>query len=196
MTTPLAVAILAGGASRRFGTDKAAVVIDGEPLLDRTLGIASALTPRVAVIGGDHADLSAPVLPDREPGAGPLQAAVVAFEHFQGADLLLIPCDLPRLTVDHLRLLGAPLTADTSKPLLARLSENDGQPSAIPGFYSAASVETFRAHMEAGRRALHPMLQELPHEVLTEDDLRRHGLDPLGLRDFDTPDELRRLSAP
>ena len=45
-------AVLAGGASRRMGTDKADVEISGSTLLDRVTSAVAEVTDRVVVLGG------------------------------------------------------------------------------------------------------------------------------------------------
>ncbi len=99
-------AILAGGQSRRFGSDKALADIDGEPMLDRVI---AALTPQVdalMICGRDWRGLEA--LADRPPGgAGPLAGLNAALHHaaaigFDGVlavpmDVLPLPDDLREL---------------------------------------------------------------------------------------------------
>ncbi|WP_033922162.1 molybdenum cofactor guanylyltransferase [Sphingomonas sp. 37zxx] len=97
-------AILAGGLSRRFGSDKAQALLDGTPLIDRVI---AALTPQVdAVILCGRA----PGLADRPPGGlGPLAGLNAALHHAQalGFDAVLsVPCDAPYLPGDLRLILG------------------------------------------------------------------------------------------
>ena len=99
-------AILAGGQSRRFGSDKALADIDGQPMLDRVI---AALTPQVdalMICGRDWRGLA--MLADRPAGgAGPLAGLNAALHHaaaggFDGVlavpmDVLPLPDDLREL---------------------------------------------------------------------------------------------------
>ena len=101
-------AVIAGGASRRFGSDKALAPIDGRPMLAH---VADALRPQVAalvVCGRDWPDEC--TLPDlREGGLGPLAGLEAALAHAarQGFDAVLaVPVDtlpLPDDLVERLR---------------------------------------------------------------------------------------------
>jgi molybdopterin-guanine dinucleotide biosynthesis protein A len=111
--------ILAGGRSSRFGSEKAAALLDGRPLL---MHAYAALTPHCATVavsaapGSEAERLAAgvdlPVLHDA-PGhpRGPLAGVVagLAWARGEGADLLAIaPCDTPRMGAGAVgRLIGA-----------------------------------------------------------------------------------------
>jgi molybdenum cofactor guanylyltransferase len=93
----IAVAILAGGESRRMGRDKAVLELDGQTLLERTIGVAHAVTDIVTVVGrsptGD-ADQVALWLEDETPGLGPIGGLETALAHLQRPTILL-GCDMP-----------------------------------------------------------------------------------------------------
>jgi len=109
--TRLLGAILAGGQSSRFGSDKAMAPWNGRPLIEYA---ADALRPHVeamVVCGREHPGLAA--VPDRpRPGMGPLggmaaalhQAAVGGFDA-----VLTIGCDTPSIPAALItELLAAP----------------------------------------------------------------------------------------
>jgi molybdenum cofactor guanylyltransferase len=102
-------AIVAGGQSRRFGSDKAEAMLDGKALLDH---VADALRPQVdalVVAGRDWLGLeSVTDLP--EAGLGPLGGLCGALSHARdhgfdavlssGCDLIGIPADLAEILED------------------------------------------------------------------------------------------------
>lgn len=94
-------AVLAGGQSRRFGSDKAMAIWRGRTLLDWAMANLSPHVEEVVICG------RAPGLADRPPGClGPLAGLNAALHH--GLDhaydhVLTVPCDTPSLDVDHLR---------------------------------------------------------------------------------------------
>jgi molybdenum cofactor guanylyltransferase len=101
-------AILAGGQSRRFGSDKAKALVAGKPLLDH---VADALRPQCAelvVAGRDWPGIiSIADLP--ESGLGPLGGLAGALDHAQrtGFDAVLSSgCDVLGLPADLAELLG------------------------------------------------------------------------------------------
>ena len=97
MTTRVLGAVLAGGRSRRFGSDKAAALLDGRPLLDHVVEALAPQVDAVVVCGRRHASL--PSLVDRlGPDLGPLGGLNAALHHAaaHGFELVLTAgCDMP-----------------------------------------------------------------------------------------------------
>ncbi len=95
MTAPsparVAAIVLAGGRSRRFGSDKLATVVGGRPLLDSAISAAMSVAGAVVVVGPLERSLPPGVLVTREEPAyaGPF-AAVAAGLDLVDADLVLI----------------------------------------------------------------------------------------------------------
>lgn len=114
----VAGAVLAGGASRRMGADKALIPVDGVPLAVRTAQtLRAAGCGPVWLVGSQPAlhNLDWPSLPDA-PGAGhhPLRGVVAALRASTQPLVLICPCDLPALTADAVRRLldhGGPCVA-------------------------------------------------------------------------------------
>lgn len=105
----LSAVILAGGASRRMGRDKAWVEWQGESLLAaavgkfRQLGVAEVFISGRA--GVDYSGFDCAVLTDPEPGLGPLggiERALLAATH---PLLLVLAVDLPRMAPAFLQTL-------------------------------------------------------------------------------------------
>jgi len=125
--------VLAGGASLRFGSNKARHPVDGEPMVCRTAraleeaGLATVLVVR----DQDLLDLGIPLLLETDSGHGlhPLRGVLAALRSLPDGDSALIaPCDIPGLEASSVQRLvegGAPAVAVDSKgrlhPLLAHL---------------------------------------------------------------------------
>lgn len=90
-------AVLAGGRSSRFGSDKAAALLDGRPLLDHVIAALAPQVDAVVVCGRRHA--AVPSLIDRPgPDLGPLGGLNAALHHAaaHGFELVLTAgCDMP-----------------------------------------------------------------------------------------------------
>lgn len=99
--TGLAAYILAGGQSRRFGADKAAVVIDGQPQLVRLADDLARIGCGVSVVTGrpdTYRQLGLRTLVDRRPGLGPLAGLERALEDATASSgplpwVLVLACD-------------------------------------------------------------------------------------------------------
>lgn len=103
---PLLGAVLAGGQSRRFGSDKALALLDGRTLLERAAARLAGWCDAVVAIGRNEAPV--PTVEDwPEPGMGPLGGIAGALRHARdggfaavltlGVDSLGLPDDLPAL---------------------------------------------------------------------------------------------------
>jgi|CXWL01.1.fsa_nt_gi molybdopterin-guanine dinucleotide biosynthesis protein A len=119
--------VLAGGASRRMGQDKTGLRLRGQSLVERAAATLGAAVSEVVVadrgrqlLAGypsmDDAPGSPGDAPTRGPAAGILGAALAR----RGRPLLVLACDLPRVTTRLLDLLLARATATGADLVLPR----------------------------------------------------------------------------
>jgi molybdenum cofactor cytidylyltransferase len=101
---PVTIIILAAGASRRLGHPKQLVKIDGETLLARAHRIASAVAPTIVVTRQEFAFGNA--LINEHPDEGMASSIRLGVQSCDG-DVLLMTCDQPHVTSEHLRALIA-----------------------------------------------------------------------------------------
>ncbi len=126
--------LLTGGRSRRMGTDKARLRINGEPAAERLGRRLARVTNPALEVGQAISGL--PPVPD--PGEGPLVAvgagAVALAERGHNGPALVLACDLPLVGEALLRLLaGWPSTA-TVVPVV------EGQPQFLCARLSPAAL--------------------------------------------------------
>lgn len=110
-----AIAIMAGGESRRMGRDKAALELDGKTLLDGLIDEALAAGDTVAVIGrtGERDDVT--WLEDEQTGLGPIGGLKTALTHLD-RPVVLVACDMPRVDRDALAWLIDAFTSESGLP--------------------------------------------------------------------------------
>lgn len=98
-------AVLAGGKSSRFGSDKAEALLDGRPLLDHALHQLRLHADEVAVVGRRYASVIS--VEDRPaPGLGPLggMCGALAYAADNGFDwVLTCSVDCPHFPADLLQ---------------------------------------------------------------------------------------------
>ena len=103
MAQPDHLYVLAGGASRRFGSDKALADVDGRPMIGDVIERMGGGAQRVTLVTGSAArynELGYDVITDRPAGVGPIGGLNAALHHrFEKSGdgwLLLASCDLVR----------------------------------------------------------------------------------------------------
>jgi molybdenum cofactor guanylyltransferase len=122
--SPLSAAALAGGESRRMGSDKALLplVAGGQPMLRLVLEQLAAVSDDVLVVANEkerYASFAVRVVPDLHPRVGALggiQAAITwsAHEH-----CLVVACDMPFLSLPLLRrMVAEPRNYDVLVPVI------------------------------------------------------------------------------
>jgi molybdopterin-guanine dinucleotide biosynthesis protein A len=106
---------LAGGASRRFGSDKALALHEGRPLIGHVADALGVQCDALVLCGRDWGGL--PALADLPgPGLGPMAGLAAALAHAAGNgfdEVLAAPCDLLGIPADCIaRLAPAPGVAE------------------------------------------------------------------------------------
>lgn len=103
----LSAVILAGGASRRMGRDKAWVEFEGRPLIQLAVDKVRALGVEEIFVSGragpDYSALKCPVLFDLEPGFGPLGGIERALHECSAPLLMVLAVDMPLITIPFLQ---------------------------------------------------------------------------------------------
>ena len=109
MPQSVAGIVLAGGYSSRMGMNKALLTYRGQPLYQHMMCLLQASGVSAVYVSGEVPNV-ATCLPDREPHAGPACAVANLMARFSGVHrrLLVVPVDMPLLTIDVLQMLLAP----------------------------------------------------------------------------------------
>ncbi len=96
--------ILAGGESRRMGTDKARLVLGGQSFVERIAGKLTSVAASVSVVG-QHTEasqprlpLNLPMTPDVYPHWGALGGVHAALSACAATWALIVACDFPFVT--------------------------------------------------------------------------------------------------
>jgi molybdopterin-guanine dinucleotide biosynthesis protein A len=192
--------VLAGGASRRFGSDKLAATVDGRPLLERAIDAIGAVAVEVIVVvaPGDARDLpvtaseGTPVrrIEDPETYGGPLVGLLAGLEAAREPLALVAGGDMPGLSVDVLRMLLHEL-ARSAGAVEAAVLVRQGAARPLPAaLRNGAATQAARRLLGGDERSLRALIRDLRTREVAEADWR--SLDPSGdtLRDVDTPADL------
>ncbi|MGE2690871.1 molybdenum cofactor guanylyltransferase [Mycolicibacterium pulveris] len=159
-TVGLAAIIVAGGASRRMGRDKATHPYEGTTLVEHMVGI---LKPRcapvfvVAAPGQALPPLDAEVLRDEVRGVGPLLATGRGLRAAAeaGRELAFVSAvDMPLLRVDLIDQLVGPAVALNADVVLPW----DGRDHYLAGIYRTSLADRVDALVRAGQRSMRALV--------------------------------------
>ncbi|MDX6643151.1 MAG: molybdenum cofactor guanylyltransferase [Solirubrobacteraceae bacterium] len=163
-------AVLAGGASRRFGAAKARAQLGGRPLLEYPLAAVRGSGMEAVVVAKPDSDLP-PVSVARwdEPAdpVHPLCGVVTALERADGRPVVAVGCDMPFVTAELVAWLAAaperlvvPRAGGRLHPLVAR--------------YDVSVLDDLRQALDQ-RLPLRTAVAALDARAVDEDELRRFG---------------------
>ncbi|MGI4790565.1 MAG: molybdenum cofactor guanylyltransferase [Janthinobacterium lividum] len=156
---PITAIILAGGQSRRMGTDKAALEIKGATLLERTARVALGADLPVLVAGRVRPLgwlLETVFVEDAHPGLGPLGGLSAALGQTQ-TSVLALACDLPLLTADALRWLLAQFAEQRGEHGLVTINGDRWEP--LFSLYQPSVLPKIDTRLMEGRRSLHGLIE-------------------------------------
>ena len=194
----ITVAILAGGSSKRFGSDKSLAEFQGRPLISHMLDIAKKISPTVlvAVSSEEQEENLRPLVknatfavdPDDEPKCA-LTGALTAFEHTETTYTLLLPVDSPLAEPDLLK-------------MLVRLSPGHGAviPSWPSGYIEPLHSVYLAEHaytlglkvIEEGLRRMSDLLSRIQHVLyISTETLKQFDEDLHTFTNFNTARELK-----
>jgi molybdopterin-guanine dinucleotide biosynthesis protein A len=177
--------VLAGGAARRFGRDKALAEIEGVTLVERARRTLAAVCAEVVIADGGRGLLATAESAPDGPGAGPAAGILGAALRRPGRPLLVLACDLPRVTAALLeRIAGA--EGDWVVPRLAAGLEP------LCALYRPRALEELARQVRSGELALHRLAAaDLRVRYLDAADLADLGDPERLLWNVNTPDDLR-----
>ena len=196
------VAILAGGNSTRFGSMKALVEFNGNPLLLHMLQIARRISDNVlvAISNDNQMNQITPLLkdvrivcdPDDEERAA-LTGALTAFEYTETKYTLLLPVDTPLANVDLLKLL-----------LRLRAGHGAVVPSWPSGYIEPLHSVYLAEHAYAlgldlvgkGIYKMSELLRRIHHVLyVSTEALKQFDADLSTFKNFNTPKDLKSIES-
>lgn len=96
------VILIAGGSSQRMGSDKRTLELGGRSLAHHVLELAQLLSDDIVISANDTipAFEGYTVVPDLEPGAGPVVGLISALPHIQTPDAVVLSVDMPFVNME------------------------------------------------------------------------------------------------
>jgi molybdopterin-guanine dinucleotide biosynthesis protein A/nucleoside-triphosphatase THEP1 len=147
--------IMAGGGSRRMGTDKSMLPIEGRPIIERTCRRLAACFEQV-LISANEADkfafLGFEVVPDKVPEQGPLMGIASALEASTNEINFVVACDIPEIETSYVRRIlseAAGSDADIIVP-----TTGNGRYEPLFAVYRKSALEAINKVLSSGGRKI------------------------------------------
>lgn len=187
----LGIAILAGGLSRRMGTDKAWTLLNGRPLIAHVIDrMRSLQAARMIVITHDPRrclPLGVEACRDLIPGHGPLGGLHTALVTLQTEHVALVGCDMPYASAAIFdRLLAEQRRA--AVPYAAVVPCFEGQPQPLHALYHRSALPAAAERLAKGQRRMLDLIAALRARLVDEPDGR-------AFVNLNTPDALAAAQA-
>jgi molybdopterin-guanine dinucleotide biosynthesis protein A len=154
--------VLAGGASRRMGSDKALLRIGSERLVDRQVRILREAVGDTVFVGlpfGDAVAWPPPsgaiVVRDSQPDCGPLAGIVAGIEAADAGLLAVVAVDLPRIDSDWIRSL-----LNRCRPGVGAVPVVEGRLEPLAAAYPRGALSSARVRLQSGRLSVQEWARE------------------------------------
>ncbi|WP_127534329.1 molybdenum cofactor guanylyltransferase [Paenibacillus kobensis] len=182
--------ILAGGANRRMGGERKALLpFGGKPLIVRQLERMAELCEERIIVTDDPkpylpvVDRSVRIITDFYEGCGPLGGLHAALSLAKHSAVWAVGCDMPFISADAARLLLSRKQDgfDAVVPLAG------GELHPLHGIYDRAAATQIEALLKQGETALSALLKPLFWSEISDSVLSENGIDLMCVTSFKTP---------
>jgi len=194
----ISIGILAGGQSRRFGTDKALFRLEagGPTVLERVITACAGLTDDLFVVapsGRGYGGIVARVVDERFPGEGPAGGLISALAAARHPHCLVLACDTPFLSRPLLRYLIEQILPDRSVVPQRPVSSRQGGRRTLEvlhAVYPNSVLTAAETAFAAGERQLAGVVTALHPRLIPLETLLRFDPGLLSFRSINRPDDV------
>lgn len=185
--SPAAAFILSGGKSTRMGTDKAFLEFAGKPLIVRAVELAREVFERVYIVGDPQKfSTYAPVVEDVFCDHGPLGGIHAALVSTHAEWNLMLAVDLPFVTTDFLKFLGAEARDSGAIVTVPRVA---GRLQPLCGIYRKQFGSIAERALAEGKNKIDALFRADEVNVVPEEKLLARGFHSTIFRNLNTREE-------
>jgi len=186
--------IQAGGASKRFGSDKAEAMLEGEPMLKRMAGLVARVCGSVKIVGSGerYGSFGFPVVEDGWPGEGPLGGILTALRETQRESKeattwsLIVSCDMPFLTHEWLDFLSEHALKSDAQVVAAEAGK---RLEPLCACWRSDGMSQVQEAFDSGVRRVSEGMRRLRMEVLDESVWKRFDTEGRLFWNMNTPED-------
>ena len=170
LTDTICGAILAGGKSSRFGTNKAFAQIDGICMIERVEKVLSSLFRKVIIIADaseQYEYLGHEVFQDVIKGRGPLGGILTALSVTDAKTVFAVACDMPFINKDLVNYMCS-LQEDSIDAVLPLIK---GKPEPLFALYSAGCLKFIKNALSEGNLKITDFVSFIKVRYVEEDEI-------------------------
>lgn len=184
--------VMAGGESRRMGSDKATLLLGDQTLLQHVINVVQPLFAQVMVsVRQPRQDINLPQICDAYINAGPLAGLCAGLEQATTLWIFAVATDMPFVQPALIEQLAAK-RADYQ----AVVPVVNGHPQPLATFYSVTCLASIQALLvNEGKRSLRAVLEQLKVCYVEESELLASDPSMRSFFDLDTPQDLAAAKA-
>lgn len=186
--------VLAGGHSRRMGSDKALLLWENKTIIEHLVAQLQQLSDNILVITGSEIRyrdlLGVPVFADELKDRGPLGGLYTGLKHARHEYSLVVACDMPLVS----RALIELLSHEIDGKVWAIVPQVAGQRIPTMAIYHKSCLSPIKQLLATERSSLQALLDIIPIKIISEGALR--AIDPTlrALSNINSLDDWRRLA--
>lgn len=161
--TKLTGIILAGGKSRRLGTNKALLELNGKKMIDYPVRLLEQCCSRIIISSNESLSFPYPVIPDAIKENSPMAGIYSCLLHSLTPCNAVLSCDMPFLSKELILYLAA--RAERNKIVVPVHHDNLMEP--LCAIYPTDAAASIYESMEKKQFTLHDYILSRPHRLVT-----------------------------
>jgi molybdopterin-guanine dinucleotide biosynthesis protein A len=182
--------ILAGGASKRMGEDKAFLSLGETVIIERVMGVLSSLFGRVFIVTDDpkkYASFDVEAVADVYPGIGALGGIHTGLFYARDEAAFFCACDMPFILPDLVKyIISKRGRAAAAVPVVG------GNYEPLFSVYGKKCIRHIEAAIEGGEKRIVSFFPAVRIQEITEEELRAVDPELVSLMNINTPEDLAR----
>lgn len=153
-----AAIVMSGGQSRRMGTDKSTLALNGKPMLSTLIDQLNPNVNELLISGSPrkYTFTGCRVIEDHKPQCGPLMGLWSTLQASNHELNFVVACDVPRI---HLPLLRRMVREIGDHDAVVPIIKNQQQP--LFALYRKRIASTIERLLHNGRRSMHALLEQI-----------------------------------
>lgn len=159
-------AVLAGGKSSRFGSDKGLVPFRGKAMVAHVIDVLELLEIPIFIVtdNPEYQTLNKPVIKDDFKSKGPIGGLFSALKYAKTTHCFCVACDMPFLDVRLFHKMMECCDFDAVVPVF------DGRPQPLAACYQKAAMPVIEQQIKQGQHKMTDTISHLNHHWLHVDE--------------------------